>query len=351
MAGRWWIASCLALLAGGLAPAQEVPAPAGADAGAQLETIVVTGEQPGPGLWQVRKDGHVMWVLGTLAPLPRDMRWRAGEVGERIAQSKAMLAAPSLMIKSDVGWFGRIALAPWLVGVRNNPDHRRLKDVLPPDLYARWQPLKQRYLGRGNKVEKWRPLFAAMELYRAAVRANGMTVGSASVTDQVDHFAKQAKLEPTPVRIEVPVESPRAAIKEFKRSQLDDIDCFARTIERLETDLGTMKQRANAWASGDLAALRALPYVDQSDACFEAMQHTRVLQAAGDIEARLRQRWLDAAGKALDAHATSFALLPMGEVVGKDGYLEALRARGYEIVAPDADEAASDAAAAAAPSP
>ncbi len=334
MAARWWLV--LALAWAPFALAQDGTAPP-AD-GAELATIVVTGEQPGPGLWQVRKGGHVLWVLGTLAPLPRAMQWRAGEVGERIAQAQALLDRPGLSIKSDLGWFGQLALAPWLIGVRNLPDGKKLEDVVPAELYARWQVLKRRYLGRGNKVERWRPLFAATALYRAAVRANGMSVETAAVDERIAQFAKEAKLTPIPLRIEIALDRPRAAIKQFKHEQIDDIACFARTIERLETDLVTMRQRANAWASGDLAALRALPYVDQSAACFEAMQRSQVLQAAGDIEARARELWLDAAGKALDAHAVSLALLPMSEVVGADGYLGALRARGYEVIAPDADE-------------
>ena len=335
------LALALGLVIAGSAVAQESP-PAGGAGDAQLATIVVTGEQPGPGLWQVRKGDHVLWVLGTLAPLPKKMRWRASEVGERIGQAQVLLEAPDLFLKSGVGWFGRLALMPSLIGVRNNPDHKRLEDVLPPDLYARWLPLKQRYLGRGNKTEKWRPLFAATELYRAAVRANGMTVGHAAVDDQVARFAKAAGLAPTPVRIEVAIDDPRGAIRQFKHSELDDVDCFAKTIERLETDLDTMQRRANAWASGDVDALRALPYVDQSSACFEAMQRAQVLHAAGDLTARARELWLDKASDALGRHATSFAVLPMQAVIAPDGYLAQLRARGFEVIAPDEDVPAAE---------
>ena len=35
------------------------------------ETVVVSGALPGPGLWKVRKDGHTLYVLATLSPLPR----------------------------------------------------------------------------------------------------------------------------------------------------------------------------------------------------------------------------------------------------------------------------------------
>jgi hypothetical protein len=39
----------------------------------ELDQVLVTGEQPGPGLWKVSKDDHVLWILGTLAPLPQKM--------------------------------------------------------------------------------------------------------------------------------------------------------------------------------------------------------------------------------------------------------------------------------------
>lgn len=340
MAARWWAVLVLVFAPLATALAQDDTAPPAG--GAELATIVVTGEQPGPGLWKVTKGDHVLWVLGMLDPLPRKMQWRADEVGEHIAAAQVLLARPSLEVGSDIGLFGQLALLPSLVGVRNNPDDKRLAEVVPADLYARWEPLKRRYLGRGNKVERWRPMFAAMELYRAAVRKNGMTVGSDAVDQQLRQLAKQAHLEWTPVAVKITIKEPRAVIKDFKKSELDDIECFAATIDRLETDLETMKQRANAWASGDLEALRALPYVDQSRACFAAMQRVQVLHDAGDITARARELWLAEVDKALAAHATGFAVLPMETIVSADGYLQALRARGYRVSAPDEQD--SDAA-------
>lgn len=306
-----------------------------------METIVVTGVQPGPGLWKVSKGDHVLWVLGTLSPLPEKMQWRADEVGERIAQSQAVLEAPGIRLKANVGFFGQLALAPSLIGVRNNPDGRKLEDVVPADLYVRWEPLKERYIGRGGKVEKWRPLFAATELYKTAIRANGMTVGAGAITDKVEQFSKRAKIKPTPVEVVIGIDKPREAIKDFKKSSLDDLDCFAKTLDRIEADLGTMKQRANAWATGDLDVLRALPYADQYTACVQAIQRTSALREAGDLDQRLEQAWLDAAAKALDANASSVALLPMDRLVGKESYLVKLQARGYTVVAPDDADASS----------
>src|SRR5690349_16569476 len=96
-------------------------AEAAAAPGPSLETIVVTGEQPGPGLWKVSKDEHVMWVLGTLSPLPKRIEWRAAEVERRIGESKQVLLAPQVKMQANVGFFGRLALLPSLIGIRDNP--------------------------------------------------------------------------------------------------------------------------------------------------------------------------------------------------------------------------------------
>jgi hypothetical protein len=37
----------------------------------EMQEVVVTGEQPGPGLWQVSKGDHVLWVLGTVPLSPK----------------------------------------------------------------------------------------------------------------------------------------------------------------------------------------------------------------------------------------------------------------------------------------
>ena len=153
------------------AVAVEPTAPAGT---ASLDTIVVTGEQPGPGLWKVSKGDHAMWVLGTLSPLPKRFEWRTEEVARRISESQEVLLAPHVKMEPDTGFFGQLALLPSLIGIRDNPDGAKLADVLPADLYAQWSALKQRYIGRSGKVEKWRPIFAARELYVAAIGSAGL---------------------------------------------------------------------------------------------------------------------------------------------------------------------------------
>jgi hypothetical protein len=38
-----------------------------------LGEVLVIGEQPGPALWKVSTDDHVLWIMGTYSPLPKQM--------------------------------------------------------------------------------------------------------------------------------------------------------------------------------------------------------------------------------------------------------------------------------------
>lgn len=308
-------------------------------AAVQMAPVVVTGEQPGPGLWKVSKGGHVLWVLGTLSPLPKDMRWKSHDVEAVAASAQEVLTEPEVGVSAKIGFFARLALLPSLIGVRNNPGGAKLQDVLPPDLYARWRVLKRKYVGRSGKVEKWRPIFAALELYDAAIDKIGLGDGE-RVRKVVLAAAKRGGATVTPVRVMFEIDDPKAALREYKRTSFHDLDCFRKTLDRIDTDLDAMAARANAWATADLDALRNLPYPDQMVACKDAVAESSLLRSRGivDVDARAERAWLDAANVALDGHAVSFAMLPVAHLLAADSYLGKLRAQGCLVEAPDAED-------------
>jgi hypothetical protein len=133
------------------------------------------------------------------------------------------------------------------------------------------------------------------------------------------------------------VTEPKAALKAFAGTPLADLACFERTLDRIETDVAQMAARANAWSIGDLETMRRLPYTDQGQACLSAVLDTELARSQGldALPAQVREAWIDAAQQALADHATSFALLPMAEILKPDGYLAGLAARGYAVEAPD----------------
>ncbi len=303
----------------------------------ELETVVVRGVQPGPGLWKVSKDDHVLWVLGTLSPLPKDMTWNSRHVESVIATSQEVLTGPEVAVSAKTGFLGLglVALLPSLIGLRNNPDGAMLKDVVTPEMYARWSVLKERYIGHSSKVEQWRPIFAALDLYDAAIQKDGLS-DKLVVQRTVTAAAKHAGVKITTPSITITINDPKVAVREFKTSALDDLECFRKTLDRIDTDLGTMTARANAWSTGDVDALRKLPYTDQMAACAAAVSETQLARKRGgaDIEARAEQAWLDAAAKALEGNQITFAMLPIARLLKPDGYLTRLRKMGYAVEEP-----------------
>jgi len=323
---------CLALI---LSATFLVTLPAGADDA--LEEVLVTGQQPGPGLWRVTRagdpHGHVLWILGNYSPLPRKMTWRSTELAGVLAVSQAVLAPVS--VSASAGPLGGITLLPSLIGVRSNPDDKRLQDVVPADLYARWLPLKARYLGKNEGVEDWRPIFAAQELYRAALKKNDL-VPYDGVWPAVEKLARKARVPITEPGIELKVEKARAAIKEFKSTPFADVECFSRTLQRLESDLELMRERANAWAVGDVARLRKLAPIERASACIGVMLESSFMQQRGfgDVLERAGDAWVAAAEKSLASNESTVAVLSVDEILKPDGYVAQLKNRGYVVTDP-----------------
>jgi uncharacterized protein YbaP (TraB family) len=152
----------------------------------------------------------------------------------------------------------------------------------------------------------------------------------------VDKAANKSKIKITTPKIEVEIEKPRAAIKEFKKSSLADAECFAKTIERLETDLDVMRARANAWATGNVKALREMTHVDQVTACISAIMNAQMVQERGydDLPERMAEAWLRAADEALAKNKSTFTVLSISEIYRPDGLVAKLRTRGFTLDEP-----------------
>jgi TraB/PrgY/gumN family len=297
-----------------------------------LEEVVVEGERPGPGIWQVSAGEHSLWILPSLEPLPKKMLWRSQVVEQRIAQSQVVLAPPT--ISADVGFFRGITLIPSLLHAEKSPDGQKLEQVLPHDVYIRWLALRVKYLGSGDDENK-RPMVAAFDLYRHAIDHAGLT-SEAIVWDAIEKLAKKARVPIQPIVVTIPVKDPKASIRELEKiPRAAEIECFTKTIDRLETDLLPMVKRANFWSLGDITGLKSLPCPDERTACINAfLTAPRLREQFEQAYSLTENLWLATADKALEKNASTFAVVPLTVFLQKDGVLDKLRAKGYTIKAP-----------------
>jgi hypothetical protein len=327
------------------AHAANVSEPAVSRPAATLETVLVHGHQPGPGLWRVSKGAHTLWILGTLGPLPAGMTWQSGEVEATIAASQEVLGLGRATADIGVGAMLKMAsLTPAAMRSQYNPGKATLASVVGPPLHSRWTLAKQRYAVSAKEFEKLRPMYASQELYWKAVEAAGLTRTS-SVPGVVSGAAGRAGVPIIDTGFTYPLDLDRKELKKridaVNASSGADIACFGKTLDILESDLSMMKLRANAWAVGDVRALRELSTGDIKPPCQEVADATLAFLGAGEIKRKLRASWLKAAQDSLAKNHSTFATLPIADLVDENGVLRDLQRLGYVVVAPD-DEPAEE---------
>lgn len=295
-----------------------------------VDEVLIIGEQPGPTLWKVYKGDHLLWVLGTFYPLPNKLQWRSQQAEDAIANSQEVFLQPSAHAK--VGFFSQLTLLPSLIGIKKSPDGMSLEEKVPADAYGRWLVLKEKYIGKDKAIEKYRPLFAGQELLEQAQKKAGFE-NEDKVTQRVQELAKKHKIKVTVPTYEFTVDKPRQTIKHFKQAEMDDTRCFIKMLEHLTTDLDTMRLRANAWATGDLAAFASLPITDHGSACFDAVMNSSFAEEVGvkDMQAKVEAEWFAKIDEALTNNAVSFAVIGTTEMLKKESVMAKLQAKGYRI--------------------
>jgi uncharacterized protein YbaP (TraB family) len=305
-----------------------------ADADTQ-EKVVVPGQRPGPGLWKISKGDHVLWVFGTYGPLPEKMVWRSHQVEDILANSQEFIGPPSASPK--IGVFQMARMLPHAFGAMKNPDGKTLKEVLPPDVHARWEVMKKQYLGEKADLERERPLFAAERLYSAGLARAGLTPKN-EVTTQIYKMVAKSKVKQTSGHIQIEVDDPVGVLKSFKKAPMDDVACLTKTMDRLESDMEVLKVRAAAWAKGDVDEIRKLNFADRESACGNALMNNPVLREgmkADQMEARMREAWLAAAEKALANNASTMSIMSIKHLLNPKGLLATLQAKGYQVDSPE----------------
>ncbi|WP_020654022.1 TraB/GumN family protein [Massilia niastensis] len=299
------------------------------------EQIHVVAQRPGPGMWKVSKGDHVLWVFGTYSPLPKNVEWRSRQVEAVIGRSQEYLAPPGA--SANPGLFKSITLLPYMIGMRKNPDGHQLRDLMPPEDHARWTALKAKYMPDNEDVERERPLFAAQALVRSARLQAGLDSDYA-VRKRVLELVKNHKLKVTSSNVELPMDNARGLLKDFKKNSLKDVACLSTTMATLDSDIAEASVRAAAWSKGNVEEIRKLNIAARDEACFDSLFDSAMFDkepAFKNMKTNMREKWLASAEKALANNSSSFAMLPIKDVLDPKGVIAALAARGYTVEQPD----------------
>lgn len=285
---------------------------------APIEEVLVTGEHPGPPLWKVMNGDHALYIMGTYAPLPERLVWRSEEVEWVMTEAQQVIGPYAVSFTLE----GADPLA-----AKGAP----LRRLLSRKDYAQWLTLKRRYIGEGREIERALPVSAALILRSAAFERTGLT-NTDRVWRQIYSLAE---------RYHVPVSASHQVDKtiwsdRLKKDNRAGVDYLIKTIEQLEQDLRAARARANAWATGDVAALRTQALADKDAAYLYASSWPYLRdEELAELLAEADRRWVAAAHAALTRNQTTFAALPIFMLLRPDGVLAGLQAQGFEVEEPD----------------
>jgi uncharacterized protein YbaP (TraB family) len=305
LAGCWAAAACRA----------DQPPP--------VDEIVVTAERAGPGMWHVHRGAANVWILGSISPLPHDITWRSKQVETVLESTSQVLVQKPLEISIPRILWMLIADRKYLmVG-----GGKRLKDVLPPDLYRRFAAQRSNVGEDADKWERYRPIIAVAFLQRDAFHQVNLSMrldlGAALRT-----LAKKHGVRIEEVRV-AGVSDMLEALKTMPAAT--ERTCVEASLTTIESGLPRLVDRAQAWAVGNVERIENLPELKDVDACRTALDAGK---GALDVIGRIRQTWLENIEKYLRSAGTTIAVVNLDMLLERGGLLDALRAKGYEVDPP-----------------
>ena len=316
---RWislWLAGAAVLAGQGASARSDAPAD-------QVDEIIVTGERAGPGLWHVHKGAAQLWILATVSPLPKDMTWRSTQLEKVLDGTDRVLVAKPF----DIG----IARALWLWMTQRDllmvGHGKKLVDVMPAELHARFAAQRAKFTKDADKWEKYRPIIAAAFLEEDALHAVGLST-RLDLAEEVRSLAHKHHVR----------------IDEFKIAGIHDVldalktlppateqKCVAASLATIESGMPRLIDRARAWATGDVQRIQSLPESPEVSLCRAAIT---VDPGAGDLYTLLRQTWIENMARHLETGGVTLAVVSMDMLIEPGGFLDALRSRGYTIDSP-----------------
>jgi uncharacterized protein YbaP (TraB family) len=288
-----------------------------------LDEIVVTAERAGPGMWHVHRGDANVWILGSISPLPRDITWRSNQVENVLERTSQVLVQKPIEISIPRVLWMLIADRKFLmVG-----GGKRLKDVLPPELYARFDAQRSKLEEPSDKWERYRPIIAAAFLQQAAFHRVNLSM-RLDLGAALRNLAKKHGVRVEEIKV-AGASDMLEALKTMPAAA--ERTCVEASLTTLESGLPRLVERAQAWAEGNVERIENLPELKEVDACRSALDEGK---GAFDVIGRIRQTWLENIEKYLRSAGTTIAVVNLDMLLERGGLLDELRADGYAIEGP-----------------
>ena len=277
---------------------------------AALATTACAQERFDPALYVVRDQDSTMYLYGTVHVRPRGTDWGDGDV------RSALASADEIWTEIEISPEGDARAQTLAAQLGRAPADRPLSSWLTTDENARLDALAQRLGLQRAYLEPMQPWMAGLTLSLVPIMqagydpesgidraidaygdANGKTMRSFETIDQqLGLFAGMSD------------ETQRAFLRE--------------AIDEAEAGPAMIRDMTTAWEHGDLAALERDVVDDTRN------EYPDVYEA---LFVRRNNAWMDVLVRELQGSGVDFVAVGAGHLLGPDGLVQQLRARGYRV--------------------
>lgn len=264
-----------------------------------------------PALWRIADADSEIWLFGAVHVLPPELEWRNARI------DAALASAEELVVETDVENAEATNALTARYGLQ--PEGQRLSDTLDAPARARLARVARSLDIDPASLEPLRPWLAALRLsFTYAVR-EGHQQQAGVETVLLAEARAQGKLITY-------LETPEQQIRTLADlSPEDQVRFLASSLDQIENQSDTLERMDRAWVTGDVAAL------DE--------QMRAQLNEAGDaayaaIITNRNAVWVDEIAHRLEGSGRIFYAVGSAHLVGDNGVVARLRARGINVEGP-----------------
>ncbi|HEY4986097.1 MAG TPA: TraB/GumN family protein [Bradyrhizobium sp.] len=281
--------------------------------------MIVQGRPAGPAMWDITKGNSEVWILPTVGPVPKSLKWNTDGVSDVLKGATALWMPPRATVGVFEGlWF-------WMTGMGalEQPDGVTLESTLH-------DPLRTRFIAARNSIgkdagdyEEYLPAVAAAILERDFWKANDLA--NDEVPRTIEHLASR---QGVPVKT-IATMNGMDVIKDVpKLSPSAQLACVEAALADIDTQRAHAAAAAQAWAVGNLDGVKA-NYSDirlgtclQASATYSSLREKAIADTTNAIISALARP-----GK-------SVFVVPLGDFLRNKSVLDRLIADGAAVSGP-----------------
>lgn len=287
---------------------------------AVVEELLVVARPPGPALWLVEKNGAKLYVLGSAAPLPHQLKWDSPRLNRALDQASVVLVPPEASV-------GPMQITKFLLtgggGVRQGFG-KKLEDRLPPDLKARFVNARTQARRTAVPYKDWKPAVAGFILLSDFRQAAGLSEAKPVSTIERMAKAKGVKVKAMSQYRLGPVLSVAG-----KLSDEANLACLRDALSEIDYEAPRWNTIGTDWANGDIAAVRARYSSSAAQRCL-----LRAPGGAGLLTDQIGQS-AKALSEALERPGVTVAVVDLAFLLPSNGVLDRLKAQGATVTSPN----------------